>query len=202
MNLPTKLTILRILLIPVFVALYLIEFPYHDVIATGIFLIASLTDFLDGYIARKYNMVTDMGKFLDPIADKVLVMSALVLLCVEFTGTEGLIVVICTIIILAREFIISGFRLIAAGKNLVLAADKLGKAKTVMQMISLVALLITPFAFSLYSTIIPETPAQFPVLGMVVIMIGLVSLVIATLLAILSAINYISKNSSVLKENK
>lgn len=202
MNLPTKLTILRILLIPVFVALYLIEFPYHDVIATGIFLIASLTDFLDGYIARKYNMVTDMGKFLDPIADKVLVMSALVLLCVEFTGTEGLIVVICTIIILAREFIISGFRLIAAGKNLVLAADKLGKAKTVMQMISLVALLITPFAFSLYGTIIPETPAQFPVLGIVVIMIGLSSLVIATLLAILSAINYISKNSSVLKENK
>ena len=202
MNLPTKLTILRILLIPVFVALYLVEFPYHDVIATGIFLIASLTDFLDGYIARKYNMVTDMGKFLDPIADKVLVMSALVLLCVEFTGTEGLIVVICTIIILAREFIISGFRLIAAGKNLVLAADKLGKAKTVMQMISLVALLITPFAFSLYGTIIPETPAQFPVLGIVVIMIGLASLVIATLLAILSAINYISKNSSVLKENK
>ncbi len=171
-------------------------------IATGIFLIASLTDFLDGYIARKYNMVTDMGKFLDPIADKVLVMSALVLLCVEFTGTEGLIVVICTIIILAREFIISGFRLIAAGKNLVLAADKLGKAKTVMQMISLVALLITPFAFSLYGAIIPETQAQFPVLGIVVIMIGLASLVIATLLAILSAINYISKNSSVLKENK
>lgn len=202
MNLPTKLTILRILLIPVFVALYLIEFPYHDVIATGIFLIASLTDFLDGYIARKYNMVTDMGKFLDPIADKVLVMSALVLLCVEFTGTEGLIVLICTIIILAREFIISGFRLIAAGKNLVLAADKLGKAKTVMQMISLVALLITPFAFSLYGTIVPETPAQFPTLGIIVVMVGLTSLIIATLLAILSAINYISKNSSVLKENK
>lgn len=202
MNLPTKLTILRILLIPVFVALYLIEFPYHDVIATGIFLIASLTDFLDGYIARKYNMVTDMGKFLDPIADKVLVMSALVLLCVEFTGTEGLIVLICTIIILAREFIISGFRLIAAGKNLVLAADKLGKAKTVMQMISLVALLITPFAFSLYGTIVPETPAQFPTLGIIVVMVGLMSLIIATLLAILSAINYISKNSSVLKENK
>lgn len=202
MNLPTKLTILRILLIPVFVALYLVEFPYHDVIATGIFLIASLTDFLDGYIARKYNMVTDMGKFLDPIADKVLVMSALVLLCVEFTGTEGLIVLICTIIILAREFIISGFRLIAAGKNLVLAADKLGKAKTVMQMISLVTLLITPFAFSLYGTIVPETPAQFPILGIIVVMLGLTSLIIATLLAILSAINYISKNSSVLKENK
>ena len=202
MNLPNKLTLLRIILIPFFMLAFYLDFTGHYLVSLGIFAVAAITDFFDGYIARKYNMVTDMGKFLDPIADKVLVMSALVLLCVEFTGTEGLIVVICTIIILAREFIISGFRLIAAGKNLVLAADKLGKAKTVMQMISLVALLITPFAFSLYGTIIPETPAQFPVLGIVVIMIGLASLVIATLLAILSAINYISKNSSVLKENK
>lgn len=196
MNLPTKLTILRIVFIPFFVAMFMINFPYHDIVATGIFILASFTDFLDGFIARKYNMVTDMGKFLDPIADKVLVMSALVLLCVEFTGVLQIILVICTIIILAREFIISGFRSIAAGKNVILAADMLGKSKTVTQMISIVALLLSNFAFSFY------TSAQFPTAGVIVLSIGLVALIVATILAILSAINYISKNKAVLKDNK
>lgn len=193
-------------MIPVFVALYLIPFPYHDIIATAVFLLASFTDFLDGYIARKYNMVTDLGKFLDPIADKVLVMSALVLLCARFDAqsyyggdTLQLFILLSTIIILAREFIITGFRTIAARKNVVLAADKLGKTKTVMQMISIVALLMTDFVFSFYTA--PENGANavFPTWGVIVLIIGLTALAFSVVLAIVSAINYITKNSSVLK---
>ncbi len=204
MNLPTKLTVLRLIMIPAFVVLYLIEFPYHDLYAVGVFVIASFTDFLDGFIARKYNMVTDLGKFLDPVADKVLVMSALVLLCVRLTSFNpilGLVIVISTIIILAREFIITGFRTIAAGKNLILAADKMGKMKTVMQMISIIALLLTEFAFSFYPAPKPDEYATFPMFGLIVLMIGLVTLVFAVLLTILSAINYIVKNRHVLKED-
>jgi CDP-diacylglycerol--glycerol-3-phosphate 3-phosphatidyltransferase len=200
-------------MIPAFVALYLIKFPFHDVIATGVFILASFTDFLDGYIARKYNMVTDLGKFLDPVADKVLVMSALVLLSVEFmnfnnsvlgsvfNGAIGIVIVVSTIIILAREFIITGFRTIAAKKNLVLAADKIGKMKTVMQMISIIALLLTNFAFSLYTAPKEGSYAQFPMFGVLVFMIGLVALVFAVFLTVLSAVNYIVKNRSVLKED-
>ena len=200
MNLPTKLTVLRIIMIPVFVALFLVEFPYHDIAATGVFVLASLTDFLDGYIARKYNMVTDLGKFLDPVADKVLVMSALVLLCVRFAGGLQITLIICTIIILARELIITGFRAIAAGKKLVIAADKIGKIKTIMQMISIIALLLNDFAFSIYPAPQVGETAQFPVFGVVVMIIGFTALVFATFLTLLSAINYIAKNSAVLKE--
>ena len=202
MNLPTKLTLLRIVMIPIFVALYIIEFPFHDVFATVIFVIASLTDFLDGYIARKYNMVTNLGKFLDPVADKVLVMSAFVLLCTRFTNILQTIMVICAIIILARELIITGFRAIAAGKNLVIAADKIGKIKTVMQMISIIALLLNDFAFSLYTAPQEGASAQFPMFGVVVMIVGFTTLIFATLLTLVSAINYIAKNSAVLKEEK
>ena len=204
MNLPTKLTVLRLILIPVFVVLYFVQFPYHDVVATGIFLIASFTDFLDGYIARKYNMVTDLGKFLDPLADKVLVMSALVLLSVEFMEfnvVTGIIVTVSTIIILAREFIITGFRTIAVRKNVVLAADKIGKMKTIMQMISIIALLMTNFAFSFYPAPEAGSNAVFPIWGVVLLMVGLVALVFAVFLAVLSAFNYIIKNRAVLKED-
>ena len=204
MNLPTKLTVLRLILIPVFVVLYFVQFPYHDVVATGIFLIASFTDFLDGYIARKYNMVTDLGKFLDPLADKVLVMSALVLLSVEFMEfnvVTGIIVTVSTIIILAREFIITGFRTIAVRKNVVLAADKIGKMKTVMQMISIIAVLMTNFAFSFYPAPEAGSYAVFPIWGVVLLMVGLVALVFAVFLAVLSAFNYIIKNRAVLKED-
>ncbi len=202
MNLPTKLTVLRLIMIPIFVALYLVQFPYHQVVATSVFLLASFTDFLDGYIARKYNMVTDLGKFLDPVADKVLVMSALVLLCVEFDGYIRTIMVVSTIIILAREFIITGFRTIAAGKNLILAADKMGKMKTVMQMISIIALLMTNFVFSFYTAPEVGSYAVFPLWGVILLTAGLVALVFAVLLTIMSAVNYVVKNSHVLKEDQ
>ena len=204
MNLPTKLTVLRLIMIPIFVVLYFVQFPYHDVVATGVFLIASFTDFLDGYIARKYNMVTDLGKFLDPLADKVLVMSALVLLSVEFMDfnvVTGIIVTVSTIIILAREFIITGFRTIAVRKNIVLAADKIGKMKTVMQMVSIIALLMTNFVFSFYPAPEVGSNAVFPTWGVVLLTVGLVALVFAVFLALLSAFNYIVKNRAVLKED-
>lgn len=190
MNLPTKITIARILLIPVFVALYLINFTGHTIYATIVFGIASLTDWLDGYLARKYNLVTDLGKFLDPIADKVLVSTALILVAVKPIALQ-VPIVICSLIIIARELIITCFRTIAATKEVILAADYLGKIKTVTQLIGLIFLLPTPtfFAFN-------------EVFGYVFFYIGFVFLIIATLLTIASAINYISKNFSVLKPDE
>lgn len=103
MNLPTKITVARLVLIPIFVALYLINFPYHEFIATGIFIVASLTDWLDGHLARKYNLVTDLGKFLDPVADKVLVASALILVATIGEGVLQTCIIVASIVILARE---------------------------------------------------------------------------------------------------
>lgn len=136
MNLPNKLTILRILLVPFFVCCLLIKFPFSNIVATFIFILASVTDTLDGYIARKYNLVTDFGKFADPIADKILVVSACV--CLVELGT---IPAWSVLIIIFREFIVSGLRMSAASKNVVIPADKLGKLKTLTQMIALILLM-------------------------------------------------------------
>jgi len=135
MNLPNKLTILRMIMIPVFlVVLYIPGLGMAgNIAAAAIFILASITDFLDGKIARKYNLVTNFGKFMDPLADKLLVCSALI--C--FTST-GQLPAWITIIIIAREFIISGFRLIAADNGIVIAASYWGKFKTVSQMIMII----------------------------------------------------------------
>ena len=131
MNLPNKLTILRILLVPVYVVFFLVEITdYHYLIATGIFIIASITDLLDGKIARKRKLVTDFGKFADPLADKLLVISALICF-VE----KGFMPAWACIIIVARELAISGFRLVLSSNGHVLAASMWGKVKTVFQMI-------------------------------------------------------------------
>lgn len=195
MNLPNKLTCIRILMIPVFVALfYLTMIPYHYLLSAIVFALAACTDFLDGYIARKYNLVTDLGKFLDPIADKVLVSTAFIVLLTKpelFTAYEGFgswimtVLGIAVSIIMARELIISGFRMVAAGKNLVLAADMLGKYKTTFQDVSLLLLLVSG---SFVST----------TFGFVLFVIGLVALVVATILTIVSGCNYIIKNPGVL----
>ncbi|MBR4030425.1 MAG: CDP-diacylglycerol--glycerol-3-phosphate 3-phosphatidyltransferase [Clostridia bacterium] len=142
MNLPNKLTIFRIILVPFFVAFLLIEFPNNNIVSAILFVIASLTDFLDGYIARKNNLVTDFGKFADPIADKILVISACVCL-VE----KGVIPAWSVLIIIFREFVISGLRMAAASKNVVIPADKLGKLKTLTQMIALILLILDVFNF-------------------------------------------------------
>lgn len=144
MNLPTKLTVARIVLIPVFIALWYFSFlgelsflSTKSIILTLFFSLLCITDWLDGYIARKYNMITDLGKFLDPIADKILVFSVYFLLL-----NDHLIEPISLILMMSREFIVATIRMNAAGQNLVIAADKGGKIKTVAQMISLILLLL------------------------------------------------------------
>ncbi len=138
MNLPNQLTILRIILIPFFVLfLYLDQVIGHDYIALAIYIVACLTDFADGKIARKYNLVTTFGKFMDPLADKILVITALIV----FTA-DGRLHPIALIVIVAREFIVSGFRLVASDKGVVIAAGMWGKIKTTVQMIMAIALMI------------------------------------------------------------
>lgn len=138
MNLPNKLTMLRVLMIPFFLIFMLVDFSgnWAKWVALAIFVIASLTDMLDGKIARKYNLITNFGKFMDPLADKLLVCSALICF-VELGQIPAWIV----IIIISREFIISGFRLIAADKGIVIAAGMSGKLKTVCQMVMTVVVI-------------------------------------------------------------
>ncbi|NLX63381.1 MAG: CDP-diacylglycerol--glycerol-3-phosphate 3-phosphatidyltransferase [Clostridiaceae bacterium] len=185
MNLANKITISRILATPVFL-FFLIpgwfgQFfgldQWGRYVAAVIFVVASVTDMVDGKIARKQNMVTELGKFLDPIADKLLVTSALIALI----KTDNLSVW-AVFIIIAREFIVTGFRIIAAGRGVVIAADKWGKIKTVVQIIAIVAILIRNFPISLVT--------DFPV--------GMVLMYIAVVLTIISGVNYIAKNVQVL----
>ncbi len=150
MNLPNKLTIVRILLIPIMVAVFYIpQIPYRFTISAVIFAIAACTDFLDGYIARKYNLVTDLGKFLDPIADKILVLVAFIIMLTEptvfgvFGITLGNIVGgVGVSLIVAREMTVSVLRMVAATKNKVLAAEKIGKVKTFLTDVAIVVLLV------------------------------------------------------------
>ena len=178
MNLPNKLTIFRVILIPFFVVFLLLD-PSNQTyryIADAIFIIASLTDMLDGKIARKYNLVTNFGKFMDPLADKLLVSAAMI--CLIATGQLAAWIVI---VIISREFIISGFRLIASDNGIVIAASYWGKFKTVFQMLMIIVLIANihmPF---------------FTVLGTILIYVALV-------LTIVSLIDYIVKNKDVLKE--
>ncbi len=191
MNLPMKLTVSRIILIPFFVAVFMIDFSLSGIIATAIFIIAAFTDFLDGYLARKNNMVTDMGKFLDPIADKILVMSAMTLLItfgILKEGTFNLVMgVIAMIIMLARELTVSALRMVAAGNGSVIAADKWGKYKTVTQDIALPLLMI------LKGGLIEG------VFYSVIYYAGIVFLIISTVLTVLSGVNYLVKNKEALK---
>lgn len=138
MNLPNKITIFRMCMIPVFLVFYYVgAIPFNNYIALAIFIVACLSDALDGHLARKYNLVTNFGKFMDPLADKLLVCTAL--LCFLDAGTINLFVVIT---IIAREFIISGFRLVASDAGLVLAASYWGKSKTAAQMVMCVLLIV------------------------------------------------------------
>jgi CDP-diacylglycerol--glycerol-3-phosphate 3-phosphatidyltransferase len=190
MNIPNVLTIIRVLLIPVFVAFYFINMPYWYAWAGLIFVIASFTDWLDGYLARKWNQVTTFGKFVDPIADKLLVLAALLLLLVwgklgEGFGLPSGIGLLTVLILLSREFIISGFRLVAASKGVVIAADKSGKLKTALQMVSITLLLFNGLLF-----------------GDTGIWIGLILIYASVVISIYSCIEYIVKNKQVLKENE
>ena len=138
MNLPNRLTVLRILLIPFFVFFFYFDaVPMHEYIALAIYIVACLTDLADGKIARKYGMVTTFGKFMDPLADKMLVITALILF-----AADGRLNAVALIIIVAREFIVSGFRLVASDKGVVIAAGMWGKVKTTVHMIMAISLMV------------------------------------------------------------
>ena len=137
MNLPNKLTLLRIVLVPVFVVVLYLNFPYNNLVALAIFVLASLTDLLDGKIARKYHLVTDFGKFMDPIADKLLVTAAL-LVFVEWRMMPAWV----AIVVIAREFIVSALRLVAASNGRVIAAGWSGKVKTASTMVCICVMLL------------------------------------------------------------
>lgn len=197
MNLPNKLTFSRIIMIPLFVLFFYWNFTAHYFVSLAVFVVASLTDLLDGMIARKYNLVTNLGKFLDPIADKVLVLSALVVFLTVpdiFTANLGdwaLVAAGCGVaLILAREIIVSGFRMVAASSGIVIAADIFGKYKTVTQDFAVVLILI--------GAGITELSENFA--GQVVNYIGLAFFALCVLLTVISGINYIAKNTEVLKK--
>ncbi len=177
MNLPNKLTVLRVIMIPFFVVILLVPtIPYNDFIALGIFIVASLTDLLDGMIARKYNLVTNFGKFMDPLADKLLVCSALICL-IELERIPSWLV----IIIIAREFIISGFRLVASDNGVVIAASYWAKIKTTFQMVMVCLMIANITAIQIVTDVVTW---------------------IAVILTVVSLVDYLIKNKDVMKENK
>ncbi|MCM1495463.1 MAG: CDP-diacylglycerol--glycerol-3-phosphate 3-phosphatidyltransferase [Bacteroides sp.] len=185
MNLPNKLTMFRVILIPFFLVAYMVPgIPAGKWIAVGIFCIASLTDLLDGKIARKYDLVTDFGKFMDPLADKLLVCSAMIAM-IELGRIPAWIV----IVIIAREFIISGFRLVASDNGVVIAASLWGKIKTTVQMIMVIVLIV-------------NLSENFP---MAAVWIGICEQVLiyaSLILTVVSLIDYLVKNRKVLSEKK
>ena len=177
MNLPNKLTMFRVILIPFFIVFLLVPItPVDKWIALGIFIVASLTDLLDGHIARKYNLVTNFGKFMDPLADKLLVCSALICL-IELDRIPSWMV----IVIIAREFVISGFRLIASDNGVVIAASYWGKFKTTFQMIAVCLMIANIEALSVVTSIVTW---------------------IAVILTVVSLVDYLIKNKDVMKETK
>ncbi len=177
MNLPNKLTMFRVILIPFFVVFLLVDITSADKwIALGIFIIASLTDLLDGKIARKYNLVTNFGKFMDPLADKLLVCSALICLVAMERIPAWMV-----IIIIAREFIISGFRLIASDNGVVIAASYWGKFKTTFQMVMICLMIADIEALRLLTTVVMWA---------------------ALILTVVSLVDYLAKNRDVMKDTK
>lgn len=177
MNLPNKITLFRVFMIPLFVVLMMLQrIPGNEFYALAVYAIACISDALDGHIARKYNLITDFGKFMDPVADKLLVCSALICF-VE----QGLMPAWIALIIIARELIIDGFRLVAAGKGIVIAASIWGKAKTVVQMIACFVLILN------------ADYLLFNILEQVLIYGSLV-------LTVISLCDYIYKNRTVLTE--
>ena len=177
MNLPNKLTIIRVCLIPFFVAALLFDHGNNytmRIVANVLFIVASLTDLFDGKIARKYNLVTNFGQFMDPLADKLLVCSALICL-IELGQLPAWVV----IIIISREFIISGFRLVAADNGVVIAASYWGKFKTTFQMAAVILMIFNIPALTLVTNIV---------------------VVIAVALTIISLVDYVAKNIKILTE--
>ncbi len=199
MNLPNKLTVFRMILVPIFLIVAYVGIPGTILGVSNtfwvldiIFIIASLTDKFDGAIARKYNLVTDFGKFLDPIADKILVLSALVML-VEF----GKIPAWIPIIVLAREFLVSGYRLVAAqSSGKVIAANIWGKLKTVTQMIAIILIFIDSYNFFDFI----QKHSEMNIFGLVLNVVTSVLMFISVIATIFSGWNYLKGGKDLLKD--
>ena len=204
MNLPNILTVARIFAIPLIIIVSLIPFfssitlfgsagnevTLENILVFGIFSLAAFTDFLDGHIARKHNLITDFGKFMDPLADKLLVLTALIYLLERgrfqvFGFQLGFVITI----ILAREFMVTGIRLVAADNQQVIAASKLGKAKTVSQMFAILFLLVNNYPFTLLGDLGREITA--------IVLIGL-----AGILTLVSGFDYFIKNRNIILNSK
>ena len=178
MNLPNKITLIRICLVPVFVALFLMNFRYSNLWATLVFLLASFSDFLDGYLARSRNLVTNFGKFMDPLADKMLVCSAMAVLV-----AKGQLPAVVMIIIICRDLMVDGLRALAAEKGVVISASYWGKAKTISQIIMVTLLLLSGY--------FPENAFYH---GLCLAMI-----IIATLLTLWAGIKYLYQGREFLR---
>ncbi len=185
MNLPNKLTVLRIILVPFFVFFLLTDFKFHSIVALVLFIVASITDTLDGKIARKRNLITDFGKFADPLADKILVISALICF-VEL----GIVSSWLVIIVLFREFSVTSIRLVASAKGKVVAANIWGKAKTVSQMIAVILTIVLLACVDIVA-MFNGNVQSFALISTVV---SSISLWISTVLVIVSGIVYIVDN--------
>lgn len=194
MNLPNKLSLLRIFLIPIMATVYLLDWAYAPLVAVGIFLLAAFTDFLDGYIARKYGLVTDLGKLLDPIADKMLVVFSLFLVSYSAILQPPWISAVLGAVIMARELLISIVRQIAATKNVIIHANIYGKIKTFVQDIAIPLLfllsmkdVLTGFSTTIYDIVYYAAYITFGA---------------ATILTIISGIVYIIQNKGVFQGGK
>ena len=198
MNTPNKLTIIRMVLVPVFMLLLLWQFKWHSLAALLVFIAASLTDMFDGKIARKRGLVTDFGKFLDPIADKMLTTAAFLgFICLDI----GYGVVWVTLIVLLREFTVSSVRMIAAARGKVIAADKWGKVKTVVQMVSIIMAL----TFEVLKEVLTSVGVSDNVIKLTGTVTGILvtaAIWISAVLTVVSGMNYILKNRELLDPSK
>ena len=197
MNTPNKLTLLRLILVPFFVFFLLTPvIPHHYLISLIIFSVASYTDHLDGKIARKYNMITDFGKFADPLADKIMILAAL-----SCFLQSGLTDAVALILIISREFMVTSIRLVASGSGKVIAANNWGKAKTISQMIAVIAVMILQYIIELnqlgiiFSNNVLGMQRNFFVAGEVLIWISV-------LLTLISGIIYLIQNFDFIKNAK
>lgn len=217
MNLPNKLTILRICMIPVFIAFYFLPFGWAPWAAVAVFALAAFTDFLDGFIARKYKLVTDLGKLLDPIADKILVTAALFCLVAsnpyvylsEIAQCAGknwnlavfgmIFLAVCSTVILARELLVDAVRMIAASKGIVVQANIFGKIKTVLQDVSVPLLVILNYCCYLAEEL--SMVSMRPIQGLTIwLVLGIAATVLfglATIMTIVSGVIYLVKNRGV-----
>ncbi|WP_085832514.1 CDP-diacylglycerol--glycerol-3-phosphate 3-phosphatidyltransferase [Clostridium merdae] len=192
MNLPNKLTMFRLILVPFFVVVLLNpNLPHHYLIALLLFAVASYTDHLDGKLARKNNQITDFGKFMDPLADKVLVISALVCFVELHLANVWLV-----LLIIAREFMVTSIRLVAADKGQVIAANNWGKAKTISQIIAILVVLLLQYSLELTMEMLSY---PFGINEQMALVLGQLFIAVATILSVLSGVIYLKQNWNIVK---